>query len=102
MRRETAFIALHACAGGFALVAALLWPRAGEAALLVPVGGQDIAGLTRFAAREGAPLLELDSASGRVIARLDDRASPLRALAEGIVPLAASARGCRQPETRQS
>lgn len=102
MRRDSAMIALHACAGGFALVAALLWPRAGEAALLVPVGGQDLASLTRFAAREGAPLIELDSASGRVIARLDDQASPLRALTQGIVPLAASTRGCSTLETRDS
>lgn len=102
MRRDTGMFALHACAGGFALVAALLWPRAGEAALLVPVGKQDLASLTRFAAREGAPLLELDSASGRVIARLDDRASPLRALAEGIVPLAADARGCSRLNRRAS
>lgn len=99
MRRDTAMITLHACAGGFALVAALLWPRAGEAALLVPVGGQDVASLTHFAAREGAPLLELDSASGHIIARLDDSASPLRALSEGILPLAASARGCSRLET---
>ncbi|QDH35371.1 hypothetical protein [Porphyrobacter sp. YT40] len=100
MGRDTAMFALHACAAGFTLVAALLWPRAGEAALLVPVGGQDVASLTHFAAREGAPLLELDS--GRVIARLDDRGSPLRALSEGILPLAASARGCSPLEARES
>ena len=56
-----------------ALVAALVWPRPGQAALRVPLGGSD----TRS-----------------VIARITGNAGLLRALGEGILPLAVRAPGC--------
>lgn len=77
-----------------ALVAALVWPRPGQAALLVPLGGSDTRSVIAWAAREEAPLLALDTTRGRVIARITGNADLLRALGEGILPLAVRAPGC--------
>lgn len=77
-----------------ALVAALVWPRPGQAALLVPLGGSDTRSVIAWAAREEAPLLALDTTRGRVIARITGNAGLLRALGEGILPLAVRAQGC--------
>ncbi|ASJ90834.1 hypothetical protein [Porphyrobacter sp. CACIAM 03H1] len=95
MRLERALIGLHAAGVVFALVAALAWPRPGQAALLVPLGTGGLRGVLAWADRTGAPLLALDSASGRVIARISDNRSLLHALSQGIVPVAARAPGCR-------
>lgn len=72
-----------------ALVAALVWPRPRQAALL-----SDTRSVIAWAAREEAPLLALDTTRGRVIARITGNAGLLRALGEGILPLAVRAPGC--------
>lgn len=95
MRSGRALVGLHGVAAVLSLTAAIIWPRPGEAALLVPLAGNDLTRTIGWAHREGAALLELDSATGRVIARLPDNRSPLAALREGVLPLAARARNCQ-------
>lgn len=94
MRAERALLGLHVTGVVLALVAALVWPRPGQAALLVPLSGSDARGVIAWAQREEAPLLALDTSRGRVIARITDNASLLRALEAGILPLAARAPSC--------
>lgn len=100
MRSDGALLALHGGAAVFALIAAVAWPRAGEAALLVPVGGQTLPGVLQFAAKHDARLIAIDSAKGRVIARIDDRHSVLAILAAGIVPIGVSTKGCSSENYR--
>lgn len=94
MRTDRALIAVHVSGAVLALGAALFWPRPGQAALLVPVGQHELADALQWADREAAPLLELDTARGRVIARVSDNASLLRALGAGLVPVAVRTAGC--------
>lgn len=100
MRTERTLIGLHGAAVVLALVASTVWPRAGQAAQLVPLGGDDLSGVLGWAAREGAPLLELDTTGGRVIARIPDDRSLLRALGAGILPLPVNARDCQPRRTQ--
>jgi hypothetical protein len=97
---DRALIGLHACALLLAFTAALAWPRSGQAALMVPIGHRDVRAALRWADAEQAPLLALDPARGRVIARLSSNDSVLRALASGLVPVAARAPGC-QPQAKR-
>jgi len=94
MRADRVLLGVHAAGVTLALTAALVWPRPGQAALLVPLGGGDTRSAIAWAAREDAPLLALDTTRGRIIARIADNASLLRALGAGILPLAARAPGC--------
>lgn len=94
MRADRTLLGLHATGAVLALAAALVWPRPGQAALLVPLNGSDARGVIAWAQREDAPLLALDTSRGRVIARITDNAGLLRALGHGILPLAARAPGC--------
>ena len=94
MRTDRALLGLNAAGVMLALVAALVWPRPGQAALLVPLNGSDARSVIAWAQREEAPLLALDTSRGRGIARVTDNASLLRALGQGILPLAARAPGC--------
>jgi hypothetical protein len=90
---------MHGTAAVLALAAATVWPRPGEAALLVPLAGKDFPRVIGWATSEGAALLELDSVQGRVIARLPDYRSPFGALREGIFPIATRARNCQSRRT---
>lgn len=94
MRADRTMLGLHATGAVLALAAALVWPRPGQAALLVPLSGTDARSVIAWAAHEDAPLLALDTARGRVIARVSDNAILLRALAKGILPLAVRTPGC--------
>jgi len=100
MRAEQAVLGLHGAGVTLALAAALVWPRPGQAALMVPLNGADMRDAIAWAAREKAPLLALDTRRGRVIARITTNASLARALGEGILPLAARAPGCRPDNKR--
>lgn len=100
MRSERALIGLHGAAVVLALSAATVWPRPGQAALMVPLGTGDLGTVLRWADREKAPLLTLDSTNGRVIARIDDNRSLLSAIGSGIVPIAARAGGCQTAAKR--
>jgi hypothetical protein len=95
MRADWALLGLHASGVTLALVAALVWPRPGQAALMVPLGGRDARAVVAWASREDVRLLALDTSRDRIIARITDNASLLRALAEGILPIASRARGCQ-------
>ncbi len=94
MRSERALFALHGLALGLALAAALAWPRVGEPALLVPLGADRMARAFAWADGERAEYLAIDPAGGRVIARIPSNHSLMRALANGIVPVAARTPGC--------
>jgi hypothetical protein len=94
MRADRTLLGLHAAGAVLALAAALVWPRPGQAALLVPLGTSDPRAPIAWAVREDAPLLALDTSRGRVIARVTDNAALLRALGRGILPLAVRAPGC--------
>jgi hypothetical protein len=100
MRSDRALIGLHAVSVALAGAAALVWPRPGQAALMVPIGPADMASVLRWADREKAALMRLDSASGRVVVRITDNRSLVRALGAGIVPVATRAPGCQ--ESRRS
>lgn len=100
MPADRALFALHGLALVLALAAALVWPRAGQAALMVPLGRSDIGSALRWADAEQAQLLALDPARGRVIARISSNESLLHALAFGLVPVAARAPGCKQQDER--
>ena len=100
MRSERFLICLHGAAVVLALAAATVWPRPGQAAIMVPLGAGDLGTVLRWADRQNAPLLALDSASGRVIARIADNHSLLSAIGSGIMPIAARARGC-QPTAKR-
>ncbi|MFM7349550.1 MAG: hypothetical protein ACKO01_08675 [Erythrobacter sp.] len=99
MHTERFLVGLHGAAAVLALGASTLWPRPGQAAQLVPLPGNDLAGVLGWARREGAPLLELDTARGRVIARLPGDGSLLRALGAGVLPLTARPRDCQPRST---
>jgi hypothetical protein len=94
MRADRVLLGVHAAGVTLAITAALVWPRPGQAALLVPLGTTDTRTAIAWAAHEDAPLLAIDTASGRIIARITDNASLMRALGHGILPLAARAPGC--------
>ncbi len=100
MRSERVLVSLHGAAVVLALSAATVWPLPGQAALMVPLGTGDIRTVLRWADRERAPLLALDSASGRVIARIADNQSLVSAIGAGILPIAARADGCQPAEAR--
>ncbi|NCP14089.1 MAG: hypothetical protein GW858_08005 [Sphingomonadales bacterium] len=100
MRSDVALLTLQGGAAAFALIAAVAWPRAGEAALLMPVGGQELPSVLNFAASHDVRLIAIDSAKGRVIARIDDRHSIFASLAAGIVPIGVSTKGCSSENYR--
>lgn len=91
---ERAAIALHCSAVVLGLAAALVWPRAGQAALMVPLGGNDTRDVLSWASGEDVAILKLDTASGQVVARASNNSSLLRAIGFGIVPVAITARSC--------
>ncbi|WP_073973896.1 hypothetical protein [Erythrobacter donghaensis] len=95
MLGDRVLLGLHGAGVALALTAALVWPRPGQAALLVPLAGTDARGVIAWALHEEAPLLALDTSRGRIIARIADNAGLLRALGHGILPLAARAPGCK-------
>jgi hypothetical protein len=88
--------ALHGFALLLALVAALAWPRVGEPALLVPLGLGRTDRAYAWADAEHAEYLAIDPSGTRVIARIPSSGSLLSALASGVLPVAARARGCRK------
>lgn len=100
MPAERALFGLHGCAVVLALVAALVWPRPGQAALLVPLGRADLGSALRWADEEQAPLLALDTVAGRAVIRMADNDSMLRALRAGFVPVAIAQRGCGEGGSR--
>jgi hypothetical protein len=94
VRADRVLLGVHAGGVTLALTAALVWPRPGQAALLVPLGTTDTRTAIAWAAHEDAPLLTLDTSRGRIIARITDNASLMRALSQGLLPLPARAPGC--------
>ncbi|MCX9148558.1 hypothetical protein [Erythrobacter sp. WG] len=96
---DRALVALHAVAVVLALAAATVWPRAGQAAILVPVAGDDLRGVIGWTQREGIAVLELDTARDRIVARFPDNRSLLRALSAGLVPIGARAATCQPRRT---
>lgn len=100
MRGDRALIGLHAAGVALAGAAALVWPRPGQAALMVPLGPADMGSVLRWADQEQAALMALDTASGRIVVRITDNRSLVSALGAGILPVATRAPGC-QPKQRE-
>lgn len=96
MRPDRIMLAGHVAALGFAFVTALLCPRPGEPALLLPLQGDGASATLAWAAREEARFLALDTKTGRVVALVPDHGSLMRALAAGIIPIAADGTGCAE------
>lgn len=94
MQPDRIIIAGHSLALAFAFSVALLCPRPGDPALLVPLGSQGLAGTIAWAEAESLPFVSLDMTSARVVALVPDHGSVLRALGAGIVPIAAEKAGC--------
>lgn len=100
MRSDRRLIAVHGIGVAFALIAAVAWPRPGQAALLVPLGESGLPHILQWADREQATLLQVDAVSGQVVARIANSGSLLRALGAGIIPISARAPGCQPPDRR--
>lgn len=94
MASDRLIVAFHAAAVALALTAALFWPRAGQAALLVPLGSGGMRSVLQWADHAHAPLLAIDSTTGRVIARIVDNQSLFSAIGAGILPVATQTAGC--------
>jgi hypothetical protein len=96
---ERALYVLHGFAMVLALTAALAWPRAGEPALLVPLGSAGLADALVWADAAQADLLAIQPDRGQLIARVPSHHSLVQALAAGFVPVAVSTEGCAQNVT---
>ena len=94
MQTDRGLLAIHGLALALALAIALAWPRVGEPALLVPLGGERLARSLAWGEAERAEYLAINGEDGRVIARIPSGDSLLRALASGILPVAARTSGC--------
>lgn len=79
---------------------ALFSPRAGEPALLIPLTGQTVAQTLAFAEAQGAPLLTLDTTTGRLTVRPPATDTFMRAMAHGYLPIDAAASDCGATENR--
>ena len=97
---DLGLIGFHTGAVLTALAAALYCPLPGQAALMVPLGRKDLAPVLEWAEQEDAALLALDSASGRVVARMTSHHSLLKALGAGILPIKVRTPGCGGPPQR--
>lgn len=95
MRVDAALLSLQAAAIVLAMGAALVWPRAGQVALMVPLGTNDLRDVVRWADRENTELIAMDSTSGRILVRVPSNRSLLMALGSGLLPMAARAGGCK-------
>lgn len=95
-------IGLHGAAVLVALAAALGWPRAGQAALMVPLGSASLPAVLAWAEAEDAALLRLDPGAGTIIARIPTNHSLLGAVQRGILPVAARPTGCAPSQIKRS
>ncbi len=100
MRADCAAVGFQSAAVVIALAAALVWPRPGQAALMVPLGEGGLRRVVDWANAERAPLLALDSTSGRVISRISDNRSLFNAVRAGILPVATRAPDCTKGTDR--
>ncbi len=83
-----------------ALGTALVWPRVGQAAEVMPLGDKGLSDVLRWVDDMDAEIIELDSASGRIEVRVSSNFSLLTALGSGILLNAAPKSGC-DPEVEQ-
>lgn len=84
------------------LAAAIYAPRSGEPAVLIPLAAQPVAQAVAFAEAERAPLMQIDSTTGRLVVLAPETPGLLRALARGFVPVAATQAGCAAREQRKA
>jgi hypothetical protein len=101
MRPDRAILGVHAFAVLLALGAALVWPREGQAAVMIPLGRSDLGTVLQWVEAEDSRILARDPGSGRVIVGISNDASLWRALAVGIVPVAARNPGCTPPSDKR-
>lgn len=103
MRSDRLIVGMHGAGVVLALATATVWPRPGESALLVPLGDEGLITVLHWADREGAPLVTLDTGTGRVVARITEKSRLLSAVRAGIIPIAARVEGCRpeQPQAKR-
>ncbi len=96
--RDLAFKVGHGVIAVLALLTALFWPRAGQPALLLSLTGDKaqpaLAPALTWVAAENARIESIDPLTLRIIVRAPSSASLLRALKDGILPIAANADGC--------
>lgn len=76
------------------LTACTLWPRVGQPALLMPLGGVGTARMTTWARAHDLPLLGTGRVPGSVVVRIGAKASGLAALRSGALLLAAPGLSC--------
>ena len=100
MPGDLALVGCHTTAVLSALAAALYCPLPGQAALMVPLGRNDLTTVLEWAENENAALLALDSTKGRVVARINSHNSLHGAIAAGILPVKVRAPGCEGPAQR--
>lgn len=93
-----------ACGHGSALIlafaVALGWPRAGEAAMITPVGSDGFSRALSWATGEDARILDLDERKNRILVEMPRRSSVASALQSGLIPVLADGPNCRpSPQT---
>lgn len=94
--RELALGAVQGLLIASGLGAAIFVPRAGDPAVLVPLGAQPIAKALAYAEAERAPVMTIDTATRRLVVLAPDSAGLIRALARGFVLVAAAKDGCAE------
>lgn len=95
---DLAFKLGHGAIAVLALLTAVFWPRAGQPALLLSLdsGGTRpaLAPVLDWVAAEDALIESFDPLTSRIIVRAPSGASLLRAVKNGMLPIAASADSC--------
>jgi hypothetical protein len=84
------------------LAAAIYAPRSGEPAVLLPLAAQPVGQALAFAEAEGAPLMQINTATGQLVVLAPDTPGLLRALASGFVLVATTQAGCAERELRKT
>jgi len=99
-RQGSLFLGIQAAIILLASGAAIAWPRAGETALIIPLGANDQRDVLRWAENADARLLALNAESGRIVVHVPSNYSMLTALGSGFLPITARERGCNADASR--
>lgn len=100
VRSDLAFGLGQGALVGLTLLMAVYGPRSGQPAALIPLGAQELNRAFAFAEAERAPLMQVDTNTGRLIIIAPSSGSLLRAVMNGFLPISAGPVGCADIENR--